>query len=46
VKLNPFEQGQSDFKNGLRNSNPFLTFSSKWALYNRGYNTAAKSNSG
>jgi hypothetical protein len=39
MKLNPFEQGLADFSNGLRNSNPFPTFSQRWALYNKGFNS-------
>lgn len=41
MSLNPYEKGQSDYKNGLKSTNPYPTFSEKWALYNRGYNTAA-----
>jgi hypothetical protein len=47
MKLNPYEQGVADYKNkvggafGKPSSNPFLAFSAKWAMYNRGYNTSA-----
>lgn len=42
MKLNPYEQGQADFKNGLKIScNPFPVFSARWAQYNRGFNTAS-----
>lgn len=42
MKLNPYEQGQADCRNNLPLRNPYLAFSAKWALYNRGYNTEAK----
>lgn len=37
--MNPYEQGRADYAAGKRSSNPFLVFSEKWALYNRGYNS-------
>ena len=39
MKLNPYEQGVADFHNNLRGCNPFPTFTQKWALYNKGYNS-------
>lgn len=41
MKLNPYEKGQSDYKDGLKSMNPYPEFSAKWGLYNRGYNTGA-----
>jgi len=41
MKMNPYEMGQADCRNNLRNSNPFPPFSQRWALYNRGFNLAA-----
>jgi len=39
-KANPYEQGATDYDLGRPSSNPYLTFSEKWGLYNRGYNGA------
>lgn len=36
--MNPYETGRSDKINGRKASNPYVEFSEKWALYNRGYN--------
>ena len=41
MKLNPYEQGVADYHNNLRGCNPFPTFTQKWALYNRGFNSAS-----
>lgn len=41
MKLNPYEQGAADFRNGLRSCNPFPPFGQRWAMYNRGYNIAS-----
>jgi len=40
MKLNPYEQGQADARNGVRGGNPFPTFTQRWALYNRGFNAS------
>lgn len=39
MKLNPYEQGVADYKNGVKGGNPFPTFTQRWALYNKGYNS-------
>lgn len=41
MKLNPFEQGQADFRNNVRGCNPFSPFTERWRQYNRGYNLAS-----
>lgn len=39
MKLNPYEQGVADARNRVRRGNPFPTFTQRWALYNKGFNS-------
>jgi hypothetical protein len=37
----PFELGEWDAKMGHKSQNPYPEFSTKWGLYNHGYNRVA-----